>query len=190
MPWSAGVCCIILWGREFAKKSESRGSRHQLVNDVFHLLTSDVAVIHFHYTAGSIGTHQTDCKTGDGEQRKLGNTHTHPNTHTPVGQVEGVILAEFLFSLVLREILGQIISWTSWCGKQSTSCSSTNNTLVPPRKAFKPHIAPAELLGGQQQQTVAALSKRLQEFESRRWKEQLQSPSSGTVFLIETSMSV
>lgn len=101
VSYDAEVCwCVfcVPW-REFAKKSGSRGSSHQLVNDVFHLLTSDVAVIHFHYTARSIGTHQADCKTGDREQRKLRNAYTH----MPVGQVEGILqpVMELLFSLVL-----------------------------------------------------------------------------------------
>lgn len=73
--------CVCVCAR-VCEKGTQRESRHQLVNDVFHLLTSDVAVIHFHYTAGWSGTHKAECKTGLWEQRKPRNVCAHTPTHT------------------------------------------------------------------------------------------------------------
>lgn len=59
-----------------------RETRHLLVNDVFHLLTSNVAVTHFHYTEGWSETHKTDRKAWVWEQREPRIARACSSTHT------------------------------------------------------------------------------------------------------------
>lgn len=175
--------CVCVREREGGRDRRER--RHLLVNDVFHLLTSDAAVSRVHYAAAEVG-HTRQTSVNKGGRESWGHTHpplsifvrtstdiihdtaAYPNHHNHCHPKYLVLILNqssvgsiYLSAHILPGFRIILLTWgvrfQKGLSQMWSMASWTNIAVVPLKEPLEPRLAPAELLGGRRRQSSGRL---------------------------------